>query len=408
MRLTEAPELTSGQAALQPARNSLPSSVGVYVHIPYCVSKCPYCDFNSVAVYRWPEDDYVNALIHEIEFYSQSDWFAGHEVTSVYFGGGTPSLFSARSLERILLTITRSWRCQSDIEVTVEANPGTVNSAKLRSFREIGINRLSLGVQSFNETHLRLLGRVHNTEEALRAVEGAFVAGFENINIDLIYALPGQSLSQWEEDLRTACALGPTHLSAYNLTYEDGTLFYALREQGRLVPLDEDIEAAMFLLGEELLHEHGYTRYEISNYAQSGFVCRHNLKYWSSEPYVGVGAGAHGFSPVGGNLGWGVRWANERSPRRYMEQVHDQGHARVSLESLDYRRAAGEFMFLALRRADGVDARAFSRRFRANAEALFPVVSTLLEQGLLETTASGWRLSPRGTLLADSVFAEFC
>ncbi len=347
------------------------------------------------------------ALERELGTYAKTDVFAGLPVTTVYFGGGTPSLFSPWAFERLLSAIAKDWPMHSSAEITMEANPGTVEIHRLQAFRAAGINRLSLGVQSFNDENLRLLGRIHGAQEAIEAVASAYGAGFDNVNVDLMYALPGQTLQAWERDLLQACALEPTHISAYNLTYEEGTPFYSWRKRGRLRPLEEETEVAMFTLAEDLLSQHGYCRYEISNYAQPSFPCRHNLRYWTCQPYVGVGAGAHGYSSAGGNLGWGFRWANERSPSRYMAQVQKEGHARVGLDHLDFHQAAGEFVFLTLRCTEGIDAAAFARRFDRRVDEAFPVIHSLVATGLLEPTPQGWRLSPRGTLLADSVFAEF-
>ncbi|GIW42992.1 MAG: coproporphyrinogen III oxidase [Candidatus Binatia bacterium] len=382
-------------------------AVGIYVHIPYCVAKCPYCDFNSVAAASWPEDRYVEALKRELRYYREWPVFQSARVATIFFGGGTPSLFAAHSLGSILSEIAKLWPIEPQAEVTIEANPGTVDLTKLQAFRAAGINRISFGVQSFDESNLKLLGRIHSGEDAVVSVEAAFSAGFDNVNVDLIYALPGQTVNSWHRDLVRACALVPTHISPYNLTYEEGTPFYAWRRQGRFVPVDDETEIAMFQLAEEVLGAHGYYRYEISNYAKPLFICRHNLGYWSSRPYVGVGAGAHGYSPRGGKHHWGVRWANEKSPTRYMESVQSRGHARQMLEDISEQQAAAEFVFLALRCVEGVDARAFQGRFGTRLEEKFPCITDLAAKGLLEQTTLGWRLTPRGTMLADSVFAEF-
>ncbi len=347
------------------------------------------------------------ALERELQTYAGMGLFADCWVNTIYFGGGTPSLFSPVAFERMLSTIDRCWRVAPSVEITLEANPGTVDLLKLKALRSTGINRLSLGVQSFDEENLRALGRIHGPREAIEAIANALRAGFKNVNIDLIYALPGQTLEAWERDLQRALSLKPTHISAYNLTYEEGTPFHSWRKLGRLQPLDEDTELAMFTLTEKLLEGQGYCHYEISNYAQPSFFCRHNLGYWSSEPYVGVGAGAHGYSPWGGSQGWGFRWANERSPKRYLVRVQQNGHARASVEHLSFEQAAGEFIFLALRRAEGLDATRFFARFQKKVEQAFPVIGSLVAQSLLEPTEHGWRLSPRGIFLADSVFAEF-
>lgn len=381
--------------------------LGIYLHIPFCLSKCPYCDFNSVATSSWPEEEYVIALLAELTTYAHKQRFAKFCVRSVYFGGGTPSLFQPRSFEKILSTIASLWSLCADAEVTLEANPGTVDLARLQGFLASGVNRLSLGVQSFSAPTLQRLGRTHTGRDAIAAVVAAQRVGFRNLNVDLIFAVPGQSPSDWERDLQQACALGPTHISAYNLTYEDGTPFAQWRRTGRLLPVDEDAEMEMFLTTESILREHGYERYEMSNFALPGFACRHNLGYWRSLPYVGLGAGAHGFTPAPGRPHWGVRWSNVRSPARFMASVRIRGHGRTLVEKLDRRRAAGEFVFLALRCTEGIDRMAFARRFGASLEEEFATLARLAAEGLLEQTPRGWKLSDRGFLLADTVFTEF-
>jgi oxygen-independent coproporphyrinogen-3 oxidase len=308
------------------------------------------------------------------------------------------------------------------VEITLEANPGTISHDKLRGFRAAGINRISFGVQSFHPHHLRTLGRIHGRAEALEAVELARQAGFTSVSMDLIFGLPDQTLSEWESDLTQACSLSPDHISAYNLTYEEGTAFHLWRAHGRLRQLPEEIEVAMLTRTQEILGAAGYQQYEISNYARSGFACRHNLNYWRSGSYLGVGAGAHSHAarhsivesresnvrpaPPEGQP-WGCRWSNEKSPSGYLRAVAERGHARVTSEALDARQARAEFVFLGLRCCDGFAAAAFHERFGDEFPALFPHVSALGEGGLLRCTDERWHLTPQGLLLADSVFVTF-
>jgi oxygen-independent coproporphyrinogen-3 oxidase len=384
------------------------SSFSLYVHIPYCVAKCPYCDFNSYAAERWPEERYVAALAAELRGYaSQAPW-EGAVVRTLFFGGGTPSLFAAASIARILDAARRHWRVAADAEITLEANPGTVTAEKLVQLRAAGINRLSFGVQSFQPHHLRTLGRRHSAEEAEAAVRQARRAGFDNVSIDLIFALPEQTPSEWEQDLQRACALATDHLSAYNLTYEEGTPFHQWRKEGKLRSLPEEVEVAMFSGAQECLARAGYEQYEISNYARPGRACRHNLNYWQSGNYLGVGAGAHSYTACGDRAGaWGGRWSNERSPSRYMQAVEERAHARCAAETLDERQARGEYVFLALRCRAGVSDEAFRERFGAALLAAFPHVTELRTDGLLAYDGTCWRLTPRGLWVADSVFTTF-
>ena len=274
----------------------------------------------------------------------------------------------------------------------------------LRGFRAAGINRLSFGVQSFQPHHLRVLGRIHSADDAVVAVGWAREAGFDAVNVDLIFALPQQTLAEWESDLAQATDLHPDHISAYNLTYEEGTPFHKLRSQGVLRQLPEEIEVAMFTRTQEVLGAAGFEQYEISNYARPGRACRHNLNYWQSGNYLGIGAGAHSYAAA---PEWGSRWSNEKIPNRYIEAVGKLGHARSSSETLDARQARGEFVFLGLRCRAGFSAAAFHERFADDFVTLFPHAADLRAEGLLQCAAGQWQLTARGVMLADSVFATF-
>lgn len=397
------------------------SQFSLYIHIPYCVAKCPYCDFNSHAASSWPESDYTDALIAELEHYAQQEPWRKGRLRTIFFGGGTPSLFDPESIARILHAAHTAFpippkegqgegdaRDQAQTgsvarEVTLEANPGTVTVEKLAGFRSAGINRLSFGVQSFLPRHLKTLGRIHSGTDAVDAVRAARSAGFDNVNVDLIFAVPGQTLDEWESDLRTAMDLGTEHISAYNLTFEEGTAFHAMRRKGELVQQPEEIELAMFTRTQEMLGAARFEQYEISNYARSERACRHNLNYWRGGAYLGIGAGAHSFAWQSG----GRRWSNEKSPTGYVARIRASGHARVTEEALSEHQARGEFVFLGLRCLNGLDASAFAQRFGIDIEAAFPHTATLRHQGLLMTDNERWRLTERGLLVADSVFATY-
>ncbi len=386
------------------------ANLSLYVHIPYCQAKCPYCDFNSYAAQRWPEDTYTAALCTELEEASQSPAWRGLQIQTIFFGGGTPSLFAPLTIERILRRAASLWPLTADAELTLEANPGTITLDTLAGFRAAGVNRMSFGVQSFAPHHLRTLGRIHSAEEATRAVQLARQAGFDNVSIDLMFGLPHQTPEEWTSDLSQGCALRPDHISAYNLTYEEGTPFHQWRAKGLLHQLPEEIEVAMFTTTQEVLAAAGYQQYEISNYARPGRACRHNLTYWQSGPYLGIGAGAHSYMPPGvapAPAAWGCRWSNQKNPITYMQSVASHGHARTAVEALDERQARGEFVFLGLRCLDGFAAAAFRNRFGNDFPAAFPHVVDLRADGLLEHTEDMWRLTPRGLLLADGVFATF-
>jgi len=377
----------------------------LYLHIPYCDSKCPYCDFNSFAVKRWPERAYCDALVAEMRGYAERTPWCDGALQTIFFGGGTPSLFAPDSIAVLLDAAFRLWpRTGLRVETTLEANPGTVDPAKLSGFAAAGVNRVSFGVQSFQPRHLARLGRIHGAADAIDALRAARGAGFAGVNLDLMFAIPGQTLDDWEADLGTAVTLGADHISAYNLTYEDGTAFGAWRRNGELVPVPEEAEVAMFMRARTLLEAHGYGHYEISNYAVRGHECAHNLNYWRAGPYLGVGAGAHSFAR---HPEPGCRWSNEKSPGAYMERVNAHGHARVSEETLTPAQARGEFVFLGLRCRDGIDGAQFARRFGLELSAAFPHADGLVRDGMLERADSRWRLSERGLLVADAVFATF-
>lgn len=377
----------------------------LYLHIPYCDSKCPYCDFNSYAVKHWPERDYCEALIAEMTAYAMQPAWRDSALQSIFFGGGTPSLFAPTLIAALLEAAGRLWpRSAPQIEATLEANPGTVDPAKLRGFAAAGVNRISFGVQSFHPRHLAQLGRIHSAAQAIDAVEGAQAAGFDDVNLDLMFAIPGQTVAEWEADLATAIGLRPTHISAYNLTYEDGTPFGAWRRGGRLVPVPEEAEVAMFTRAQTLLAARGYGQYEISNYALAGRECAHNLNYWRTGAYLGVGAGAHSFAP---EADAGRRWANDRTPGLYIERIRTAGTARVDEETLSAEQARGEFVFLSLRCRAGFEGATFAQRFGLEVTRAFPHVEGLLRDGLVERVDGWWRLTDAGVLFGDSIFATF-
>jgi oxygen-independent coproporphyrinogen-3 oxidase len=374
----------------------------LYAHIPYCQRRCPYCDFNAYAPGAWPEDRYTDALLTEIRQASTTAAWAGETVGTIFLGGGTPSLFSPASVGRILAGVTACFAVAADAEVTLEANPGTVRLDTLCGFRAAGVNRVSFGIQSLNDRHLRTLGRIHDAEAARAAVSLARDAGFDAINTDFMFGIPGQSLEDWVADLRTALALDPGHISAYNLTYEEGTAFHAWRAAGRLVPAAEDDEVAMFRETQRALSEAGYVQYEISNYARTDRACRHNITYWRRQPYLGVGAGAHSFAST---APWGHRWSNARPPGLYMDLVDRQGRAVVAEERPSRDEAIGEVLFLGLRLREGIDLGAFADAFGTPLEHARPAVRRFLDDGLLERAGPRLRLTGSGLLHADTVFA---
>lgn len=377
----------------------------LYAHIPYCQAKCPYCDFNSHAASAWPEKDYTNALIAEMQHRAQQAPFKGNSISTIFFGGGTPSLFQPSSIGKILDAAEKEFHIERDAEITLEANPGTVDHEKLSGFRSAGVNRLSFGAQSFNDATLKFLGRIHSANETREAARMAHRAGFERLNLDLIFAVPDQTRADVLHDIAEAAALEPDHISAYNLTFEEGTVFFTEMRHGKIRPLDSEEQAEMYSAVREELPRRGYSMYEISNYAKAGRECRHNLTYWHNETYLGIGAGAHNFARDGGG---GRRWWNERNPARYIALATEAGSAEVGSESVEPRTSMGEFVFLNLRLREGFRLADFNARFGASFEEIFGSrTARLFEGDLLENRAGRIRLTDRGLELADSVFAEF-
>lgn len=375
------------------------------MHIPYCRVKCPYCDFNVYAVRRVPEEEYLSALLSELEHAAREPTWRDRPLASVFFGGGTPSIFHPSSIGALLDRARTLWPVVADsFEVSLEANPGTIDVNACRHLLAAGVNRLSVGVQSFEPELLGRLGRDHTAEEAMEAIGHARAAGFRNVTLDLIFAVPGQGVDLWRRDLERAIALQPEHVSCYGLTYEERTPFRRWRDSGRLRPVPEEHETQMFLLAQELLGAAGFAHYEVSNYARPGFESAHNLNYWLGGDYLGIGAGAHSFcrEPFAGR-----RWSNERLPRRYMECAQQRGEAVAFRESLTVEQARAEFTFLALRTRRGVSDAAFAERFGVGFVTAFPHATGLAADGLLEHEGGRWRLSDRGLLLLDSVSATF-
>jgi len=370
----------------------------LYIHIPFCKKKCNYCDFVSYAGKEELIDDYVEALVEEIKTPSVLTLFGllplvkGEKkrggLKTIYFGGGTPTLLSSQHFEKILCSIPYALSS----EITIEANPGTADKAKLKELRQLGINRLSIGAQTFNDNHLKTLGRIHNSKQIHQAVEDARSAGFDNINLDLIFTLPGQTLKEWENDLKIAIDLNPNHLSTYNLMIESGTPFFDQK-----ISLSEELDAEMYEFTIDFLKGKGYKHYEISNFAKPGCECQHNLNYWKNGNYLGVGAGAH--SHINGK-----RWANPDSVEAYINTPTSflplsKGENAESALADEARGGQRETLFLGLRLLAGLPVEQFA--------GFEPEVAELLQDGLLTRENNHYQLSERGLFLANLVFEKF-
>lgn len=377
---------------------------GLYIHFPFCLKKCLYCDFNSAAASGEEADRYVELLLREMEL-RHAALPEEVQAPTLYFGGGTPSLMAPEQVGRIIDAAARRFGLEADAEVTLEANPGTVTPERLAGYRAAGVNRLSLGVQSFEERLLQMLGRVHTLDEALSAFDQARRAGFDNLSIDLMHSLPGQTLPEWRAALSRAIALGPEHISAYALSVEEGTPFERLYDEGALVLPDEDEAAAMFETTSEMLQSGGYLHYEISNFARHGRFSRHNLSYWSRQSYLGFGSGAHSFwNPDG----IGRRWSNAADAASYRDDVSASVLPERDRTELTPDDAVAESFFLGLRVLTGLDLAPLKAAF--DAELLAPrlaQVEGLLRDGLLVAEGDTIRLADSSVIIANSIFSRF-
>lgn len=388
-------------------------SAGVYLHIPFCKSRCSYCDF-ATEVFRneGVVERYVDALCAEISSASPRvhanypfdmgssarDDVPVSAIDTIYFGGGTPSLLEPKQVERILKSVMSVFPVASDAEITMEMNPATVTPEKLAAFRELGVNRASFGVQTFNNRDLKLLARGHDASDARNTFEMLRSAGFCNISFDLIAGLPGQTLKDWSQNLDEAIAMQPEHLSLYLLEIHEGTPLAEQVRSGRRTPIDDQIAADMYEMMVDRLAGAGYEQYEISNFANRGFESRHNTKYWLLEPVYGFGVSAHSFDG-------GERYANERDTAKYVEGIESSRTAEVMREAID---AASEFIFLGLRLTEGISLDEFESRFSSNLETQYGnELSELVENGLIQQTGGRIRLTRKGMLYSNEVFARF-
>ncbi len=379
---------------------TVPVPLALYVHIPWCARKCPYCDFNShEARGPLPEQAYVDALLADLEQDLPRVW--GRRIDSVFFGGGTPSLFSAEALDRLLSGLRARLPLRPDLEITLEANPGTVERGKFAEFRAVGINRLSIGVQSFDDGRLQDLGRIHDRRAAVAAAEAAHAAGLDNFNLDLMFGLPGQTVEQALADIADALALQPAHLSHYQLTLEPNTLFH---RSPPALP-DDDVTGAIQDRAQEELARHGYSRYEVSAYARAGRRCRHNLNYWEFGDYLGIGAGGHGklTDPASGTI---HRIWKAKHPRDYLARAGTPagvgGDAPVREVELPL-----EFLMNALRLVEGTPAGLFGERTGLPLAALEPGWSRARMRGLMENEQDCLQATELGLRFLNDLLQEF-
>ena len=387
-------------ANLSPQAGEGEKEFGVYIHWPFCLSKCPYCDFNS-HVRREPIDEARFAKAFAAEIATTAARVPGRTVASIFFGGGTPSLMQPQTIAAVLDAIARHWSVASDAEVTLEANPTSVEATRFRGYRLAGVNRVSLGVQALDDRALAELGRLHSAREALAAVAVAHSA-FERFSFDLIYARPGQTPEQWARELERAIEHAGEHLSLYQLTIEPDTPFAALHAAGKLKSPDDDLARALYDATQEVCAAHGLPAYEISNHARPGGECRHNLIYWRGHEYAGVGPGAHGRLDIDG-----IRraTATEKRPEVWLMRVEASGHGLVTDDALTREEACDEFLLMGLRLSEGID---LARYTALAGRVLDPQrIAALREHGLIEMTPAGrLRVTLPGFPVLDAVVAD--
>lgn len=380
-------------------------SLGVYVHIPFCVQKCAYCDFLSAPATREKQQAYMKALKKEITCESSS--YADYEIKTIFFGGGTPSILKAEDIGEILDCIRKHYRIDKDAEITLEMNPGTATREKLTALKKAGINRLSIGLQSADNTELQMLGRIHTYEDFLKTYHDARETGFHNINVDLMSALPGQNMESWMQTLEKVLALEPEHLSAYSLIIEEGTRLFERINEFPPIP-DEDEDRRMYQETKRILAEHGYHRYEISNYAKPGRECRHNMIYWQrgtghTADYVGFGLGA-------ASTAKNMRWKNTDDMKKYLLAFDGEKAQEIKedIENLSQNDCMEEFMFLGLRMMGGVLKSEFQISFGQNMDDVYgAVIQKWIRQGMLVQQGDRIRLTDAGIDVSNVVLADF-
>ncbi len=371
--------------------------LGIYIHVPFCRSKCQYCDFYSVTTKedKWL-DGYQDAVCTHIR--EAGPLAPDYVVDTIYFGGGTPSFFGADGMAAILATIRKSFRVSGTAEITFEANPDSISDRLLRRLRSEGFNRVSLGIQCDDNEILKKIGRPHTYEQAVAAVQRIRRFGFKNLSLDLMYGLPGQSLLSWEKTLKNVLKLQPEHISCYGLKVEEGTPLYEYQEFCNLA--DDDTQADMYLSAVEILRQHGYRQYEISNFCRKGNVSRHNLKYWNGEPYLGFGP--HASSDFGGS-----RFTIIRDLKGYIEGIKKGGQVLQEVQQIASRERAGEYLMMRLRTVSGIDPKVYERRFLLPFGPLEKCLMEYKERGLAVKTFDGrWHLTPNGFLLSNSIISD--
>ncbi|MGL5714473.1 MAG: radical SAM family heme chaperone HemW [Paraclostridium sp.] len=373
--------------------------LGLYIHVPFCVQKCNYCDFNSFKVKGNDKKEYLDYIKKEMILYKNE--FKDKQFDTVFFGGGTPSILSISELEELVVAIFENFNIKEDAEVSMECNPGTINKEKLLHMKNLGINRLSIGLQAIQNHHLEYIGRIHSYEEFEKNYLEAREVGFDNINVDLMYALPNHKKEEWIESLDKIISLNPSHISAYSLILEEGTRLYDMYECEEFKLLDEDTDIEMYNYTINKLRENGYNQYEISNYAKENKECKHNIIYWQCDNYLGLGPGASGF--IGKN-----RYSNESDLDEYNKKVSQKIKPVEEKILLSEQDKIEEFIFMGLRMNEGISSKVFKDRFNKRFEDIYKeTMDKLIYDKLLELDGEYLRLTQKGREISNSVFIEF-
>lgn len=373
--------------------------IGLYIHVPFCKAKCHYCDFNSFACKESMIPQYFDALKKEI--YMISEKVKDCSIKSVFIGGGTPSYVDGIFIDEIMKICKNAYELEKDAEISLEANPGTLSVEKLETYLKAGINRLSIGFQAWQKQLLKKLGRIHSQEDFVRNFKEAQRAGFKNINVDLIFGVPGQSLQQWIETVENVVAMGPSHLSCYSLKIEEGTVFDKKVESGELVPVEDELDREMYYQAIEILSRKGFRHYEISNFALPGSECRHNLIYWNAQEYLGLGAGAHSYFK-------NKRFSNTCGIDEYISKISAGIIPSENIEQISLEDSQSEFVILGLRLTEGIDVSVFKQRYGKDIFTVYPEqIDKLLQESMLELYGTKLRLTAKGLDLANQVFMEF-
>ncbi len=371
---------------------------GLYIHVPFCVKKCNYCDFNSFKLDKNLKNTYLEDLSKEMELYKSE---VSEEVTSIFLGGGTPSILNGDEIRYIFKSINENFKVSDSAEITIECNPGILTVDKLRAMKECGINRLSIGLQTTQNNHLKYIGRIHSYEEFEKNYKEALKEGFKNINVDLMYGLPNQTFEDWKESLEKITNLNPTHISAYSLILEEGTELYNMYQRKEFELMDEDTDIDMYEYTINYLNSKGYKQYEISNYAKEGFECEHNILYWKCEHYIGLGPGASGYV---GN----IRYSNLCDLNEYHEMIEKNEKPIDNKEILSKQDSIEEKIFMGLRMNDGIKFNDFKNKFNIDfLEVYKSQLRDLSEKRLISINEESMRLTQKGREISNSVFIEF-